>query len=252
MTKATNTVLTTTNTRARFNGEILRHINLTFTFDTRPAHNEQIAKPNQMETRLTDMAEQWQRHADTTLTEKQNNYWDGISAKWIDEQDNNVTGRKWDEDYTYYESEKDYQCHYVHEQSNEDITFGTDTMPINPSTEDDHDIYMDPLEIEYLGKLFNSTELIGDIVLKCFTVNDLLDQLESTTLREAVLDVQSIARQIATKSQNELLDLIEQISEPGQIKTDEIAKASGTGVRNVQKKVKMLKEKFDKKFSEWL
>lgn len=164
----------------------------------------------------------------------------------------NMTGRKWNEDYTYFESEKDYQCHYVHEQSNEDVTFGTDTMPINPSAEDQHDIYMDPMEIEYLGNLFGVKELTGDVVLKCFTVNSLLDQLESTTLREAVLDVQSIARQIATKSQNELLDCIEQTSEPGQIDCGEIAKVSGTGVRNVQKKVKMLKEKFDKKFSDWL
>lgn len=248
----TQTVLTADNTQARFHGEILHHINVTFTFTTKPAHNKQITKTNLTETKLTDIATQWQRHADEALTKKQNNYWDGMSSKWMNEQDDNVTGRKWNEDYTYFESEKDYQCHYIHEQSDEDVTMGIVTTDNNSSTEDQHDIYMDPMEIEYLGNLFGVKELTGDVVLKCFTVNDLLDQLESTTLKEAVLDVQGIARQIATKSQNELLDMIEQTSEPGQIDCGEIAKVSGTGVRNVQKKVKMLKEKFDKKFSDWL
>lgn len=164
----------------------------------------------------------------------------------------NMTGRKWNEDYTYFESEKDYQCHYIHEQSDEDVTMGIVTTDNNSSTEDQHDIYMDPMEIEYLGNLFGSETITGDIVLKCFTVNSLLDQLESTTLREAVLDVQSIARQIATKSQNELLDLIEQISEPGQIKTDEIAKATNSSDRNARKRLQKLREKLDDKFSNWL
>lgn len=170
------TVLATTNTQARLHGEINHHINVTFTFTTKAARYLPTSA-NLAESKLTDMATQWQRHSDRTLTEKQNNYWDGMSAKWATQKSpDNATGRKWNEDIPYYNSEQDYQCHYNkgHYVADEYVTMGVPTTGYDSSTEDQHDIYMDPMELEYLGNLFGSETITGDVVLKCFTVNDLL------------------------------------------------------------------------------
>lgn len=216
-----------------------------------------VSKLQKKENTLTDLAQQWKRHSDTNLTQKQSDYWDNVSGQWMARQSSdNATGRKWDDEATYYESEQDYQCHYNKGKhratADEYVTMGVPTTGYDDNDWDDHDIVMDPMELEYLGKLFNSTELTGDVVLKCFTVGELLDQLESTMLRQAVLDVKGIARKIATKSQNELLDMIEQTSQLGKIDTGAIAELSGTGIRNVQKKVKMLKGKLDNKISNYI